>query len=224
MCAAGNSGSSRAHSASDRSVRQVCVCMAAVYLTLPFPFFPGSQTASDTNEDDRTKKMLNLEPATARVISTLIQLGKRRQILEIGTSNGYSTIWLAAAAQPHGGHVVSVDRDPAKHVLADRNLRRAGIRGAVTLQEGDATRVVADLPGPFDCVFFDADRLSVPTQLVALLPKLSPEVLLLHDNVLSHPDEIAEYLALVERLPDFEHMIVPVGKGLSLAYRAGQAA
>lgn len=177
--------------------------------------------ANDANEDNRAKKVLNLEPATARLMSTLIQLGKRRQILEIGTSNGYSTIWLAMAAQPHGGSVVSIDRNPAKHTLADENLRRAGVRGAVTLYEGDATHIVAELPGPFDCVFFDADRLSAPAQLTALLPKLSPDALLLHDNALSHPDEIAEYLTMIERLPDFDHIIVPVGKGLSVAYRAG---
>lgn len=177
--------------------------------------------ANDANEDDRAKKMLNLEPVTARFTSMLIQLGKRRSILEIGTSNGYSTIWLAAAAQAHGGTVVSVDRDPAKHLLADENLRRAGLRHVVTLNHGDATHIVAELPGPFDCVFFDADRRSAPAQLSALLPKLSPDALLLHDNALSHPDEIAAYLAMVERLPDFDHVIVPVGKGLSVAYRAG---
>ncbi|MGE5333434.1 MAG: O-methyltransferase [Nitrososphaerota archaeon] len=177
--------------------------------------------ANDTNAGDRAKKMLNLEPITAQFISTLIQLGKRRSILEIGTSNGFSTIWLAAAAQPHGGHIVSVDRDPAKHTLADENLRRAGLRDAVTLQQGDATQIVDSLREPFDCVFFDADRYSAPAQLQALLPKLSPDVLLLHDNALSHPEEIAEYLALVGRLPGFDHTIVPIGKGLSVAYRAG---
>ncbi|HEU5349626.1 MAG TPA: class I SAM-dependent methyltransferase [Ktedonobacterales bacterium] len=182
--------------------------------------YAAGQT-NDADEDNRAKKMLNLEPATAQLISTLIQLGKRHQILEIGTSNGYSTIWLATAAQPHGGSVVSIDRDPAKHTLADENLRRAGVRGAVTLHVGDATQIVAELPGPFDCVFFDADRLSAPAQLTALLPKLSPDVLLLHDNALSHPDEIAGYLAMVERLPDFDQIIVPIGKGLSVAYRAG---
>jgi predicted O-methyltransferase YrrM len=89
----------------------------------------------------------------------------------------------------------------------------------VTLMTGDATLLVADLLGPFDCVFFDADRVSAPTQLAALLGTLSPDALLLHDNALSHPAEIADYLVMVDRLPDFDHTVVPIGKGLSVAYR-----
>jgi predicted O-methyltransferase YrrM len=180
--------------------------------------------ANDAREEDRGGKMLNLEPATARLVSMLIRLGKRRRILEIGTSNGYSTIWLAWAAQSHGGHVISIDRDPAKHALADENLRRAGLRDAVELITGDAAGIIATLPGPFDCIFFDADRRSAPAQLAALLPRLAPDAPIMHDNALSHPDEIAAYLAMVEGLPNCEHVIVPVGKGLSVAHRQATAA
>ena len=71
-------------------------------------------------------------------------------------------------------------------------------------------------------MFFDADRRSAPEQLRLLLPKLTPDALLLCDNVLSHPAEVAEYLAAVEALPDFQHVVVPIGKGLSMAHRLGQ--
>jgi len=94
-----------------------------------------------------------------------------------------------------------------------------GLREVVDLRRGDATGLVASLAGPFDCVFFDADRYSAPAQLHALLPKLTPDVLLLADNALSHPDEIAGYLRALEALPDFERVVVPAGKGLSVAYR-----
>jgi len=118
-----------------------------------------------------------------------------------------------------GGHVISIDRDEHKQALADANLRRAGLRDVVELIHGDATQVVAELAGPFDCVFFDADRLSAPSQLALLLPKLTADAFLFADNVLSHPQEIADYLAAVEALPQFDHLVVPVGKGLSIAYR-----
>jgi predicted O-methyltransferase YrrM len=68
-------------------------------------------------------------------------------------------------------------------------------------------------------VFFDADRRSAPEQVAALLPKLAPDAFLLADNVLSHPDEIAGYMAALEGLPDFDRVVVPIGKGLSVAYR-----
>lgn len=176
---------------------------------------------NDAREQERSKKMLNLEPDTAQLLRILLGSSKRRSLLEIGTSNGYSTIWLAWTVAPHGGRVVSIDRSPQKQKLADANLRRAGLREVVDLRCGDATEIVESLPGPFDCVFFDADRYSAPAQLHALLPKLTPDVLLLADNVLSHPGEIASYLQALEALPDFERVVVPVGKGLSVAYRAG---
>jgi predicted O-methyltransferase YrrM len=115
--------------------------------------------------------------------------------------------------------VISIDRDEHKLALADANLYQAGLRDVVELICGDATQVVADLTGPFDFVFFDADRLSAPSQLALLLPKLTADVLLLADNALSHSQEIAAYLSAVQALPQFDHLVIPIGKGLSMAYR-----
>jgi len=174
---------------------------------------------NDAREEDRSHKMLNLEPDTAHLISILIRSSQRKHLLEIGTSNGYSTIWLAAAVKATSGRVISIDRDADKQAMADANLRRAGLRDLVELIAGDATEIVKTLVGPFDLVFFDADRLSAPAQLQLLLPKLTAGALVLADNVTSHPDQIADYLAAIQALPDFDHMVVPVGKGLSIAYK-----
>lgn len=179
---------------------------------------------NDVHQEDRRQKMLNLEPETARFLSVLVRSSRRTRILEIGTSNGYSTLWLAWSVAQTGGQVISVDRDSTKHALAATNLLRAGLRDRVELRCGDATAIVADLAGPFDCIFFDADRYSAPDQLALLLPRLTPDVLLLADNVLSHPAEIAGYLEAVQKLADFEHMVLPVGKGLSMAYRTQSTA
>jgi predicted O-methyltransferase YrrM len=85
--------------------------------------------------------------------------------------------------------------------------------------------MAANLPGPFDCVFFDADRISAPEQLRLLLPKLERDVLLLADNILSHPEEVAGYLKEFEQLPEFVTTTVTVGKGLHIAWRgAGSVA
>jgi predicted O-methyltransferase YrrM len=176
---------------------------------------------NDAREQERRKKMLNLEPDTAHLISLLVRSSGRKQLLEIGTSNGYSTIWLAWAAAITGGRVTSIERDEAKQASAEANLRRAGLRDRVDLLLGDATETVRTLAGPFDFVFFDADRHSAPDQLALLQSKLTAGALVLADNVHSHPDEIAAYLAAVDALPDFDHMVLSVGKGLSLAYKTG---
>jgi predicted O-methyltransferase YrrM len=180
--------------------------------------------AHDAGEDEHRRRRLNLEPETAQLVAVLVRSGRRSRILEIGTSNGYSTIWLAWAVRPAGGTVTSIERDAGRQAEAAENLRRAGLLDAVRLLHGDATEVVAGVEGPFDCVFFDADRVSAPDQLRLLLPRLLPDALLLADNVLSHPDEIAGYLAAIEELPDFERLVVPIGKGLSVAHRAEEPA
>jgi predicted O-methyltransferase YrrM len=174
---------------------------------------------NDTQEQARNKKMLNLEPETAQFLHILIRSSHRTRLLEIGTSNGYSTIWLAWAMSLTGGRVISIDRDTDKQAQADENLRFTGLRDLADLKCGDATDIVADLAGPFDCVFFDADRYSAPAQLSLLMPKLTPDVFLLADNVHSHPAEIAGYLSALESLPHFDRLILPIGKGLSIAYR-----
>ncbi len=174
---------------------------------------------NDAHEQDRSKKMLNLEPDTAQLISILVRSSQRKKLLEIGTSNGYSTIWLAWAARVTEGHVISIDRDEQKLLQADINLQRAHLREYVDLFHGDATEILTTFPGSFDFVLFDADRISAAKQLALLLPKLAQDVFVLADNALSHPDEIADYLAAIKVAQGFEHMIIPVGKGLSVAYR-----
>lgn len=180
---------------------------------------------NDAVQPDRARKMLNLERDTAELVFLLVRAAGRQRVLEVGTSSGYSTIWLALALEGAGGTppLVSIERDPDKQQQAANALRWAGLDDRVSLVLGDATAAVADLPGPFDCVFFDADRISAPEQLRLLLPKLDPDCLLLADNALSHPGEVAGYRAVVESLPGFACTIVSVGKGLHVAVRKGGA-
>src|ERR687889_811855 len=173
----------------------------------------------DTRQERHDDRLRNLEPETAALLAVLVRSGRRRSLLEIVTSNGYSTIWLAWAAEATGGRVTSVEMDPGSQGVDDENLCRGGLRDPVDLKLGDATEGVEDLPGPFDLVFFYADRVSAPAQLKLLVPKLAPEVMILADNVLSHPEEVAGSLQALERLPGFDRLVVPVGKGLSIAYR-----
>src|ERR1700730_2217675 len=172
----------------------------------------------DAAESEHSRKLLNLEPDTAELLSILARSSGARCALEIGTSNGYSTIWLAASIGPAGGRVTSIDRSQEKHRMARENLSAAGLSEYVDLQFGDATEVVKTLPGPFDFVFFDADRKSAPAQLTLFLPNLASAALSLADNVFSHPAEFADYLALVKSLKHLQHVVVPVGKGLSVAF------
>src|SRR5579859_3386063 len=95
--------------------------------------------AHDAGEAEHSRRRLNLEADTARLVAILVRSGRRSRVLEIGTSNGYSTIWLAWAVRGAGGTVTSIERDAGKQAEAAENLRRAGLLGAVRLIHGDAT-------------------------------------------------------------------------------------
>jgi predicted O-methyltransferase YrrM len=179
--------------------------------------------SNDARETDRARRMLNLERSTAELIHILVLSSARKRILEIGTSNGYSALWLGSALRkiPQAQPLLTIEHDAGKVQQARLNIANAGFSETITVHEGSATEIVRNLPGPFDCVFFDADRISAPEQLHILLPKLERDVLLLADNILSHPEEVAGYLREFEHLPEFVTSTVTVGKGLHIAYRTG---
>jgi predicted O-methyltransferase YrrM len=176
----------------------------------------------DVQESQHSRRLLNLEQVTAELIRMLLLCSQRKRVLEIGTSNGYSAIYLASTLRDIRGasSLITIERDSSKALMAEQNFRRANLQAGIDLRIGSATEIVKDLTGPFDCVFFDADRVSAPEQLQLLLPKLTGDALLLADNVLSHPEQIQGYIRMFDQLPDFTTSVVPIGKGLHVAYRS----
>jgi predicted O-methyltransferase YrrM len=172
----------------------------------------------DAAQADRLDRYRNVEPETAELLGVLIRAAGARRILELGTSNGYSTIWLADAAQSTGGHILSVELDPGRTELARANLAAAGLEDRVELRTEDAGAVLAEAgDGAWEFVFLDAERPAYPGYLPELLRALAPRGVLAIDNVLSHADELVEFTALIEREPRLTQTVVPVGAGLRLA-------
>ncbi len=120
---------------------------------------------NDALEGDPARKFLTLDPHTASAVSGFLRAAGARRILEIGTSVGYSTIWLAWSVRPMSGEVITLDRSAEKQTQARQNLLDAGLLDVVEFRCGDATEIVKTLSGPFDAVFFDADRVSAPRNL-----------------------------------------------------------
>ncbi len=172
----------------------------------------------DAAQADRLDRFRNVEPDTAELLGVLIRASGARRILELGTSNGYSTIWLADAARATGGRVVSVDVDASRTELARGNLAAAGLGDRVELRIEDAASTLAAAPeGAWEFVFLDAERPAYPGYLPDLVRTLAPGGLLAIDNVQSHADELVEFTALIEREPRLTQTVVPVGAGLRLA-------
>jgi len=176
---------------------------------------------NDARETARPRRMLNITPDTGRLLWILIRQASARRILEVGTSNAYSTIWLADAARATGGRVTTLEANPAKVTMARENLARAGLLDLVEIVEGRAADTLARLPGPFDFVFLDADRPSYATYLELAVPRLVTGGLLVADNVVSHAAELVDYLARVKSHPALFSVTVPVGKGEEISYKLG---
>jgi predicted O-methyltransferase YrrM len=180
----------------------------------------------DAAEPDRLRKRRNLEPASARLLWALVGMTHARDVVEIGTSNAYSTIWLADALGATGGHVVSVDvaRDPdaeANLAAATTSAGDAGMAARVKLRLSDGGTYLATLPdASVDLLFLDAERVEYPGWWPHPVRVLRRPGVLAVDNVLSHPGEVDSFLALVDGEPEMSGVTVDVGKGLFLAWRA----
>jgi predicted O-methyltransferase YrrM len=174
---------------------------------------------NDARETARPRRMLNITRDTGRLLWILVKATGATRILEVGTSNAFSTIWLADAARSTGGHVTTLELDPAKIALARRNLATAGLDGVVDIVEGPAADSLAALPGPFDLVFLDADRASYLVYLELVIPKLRTGAMLIADNATSHAHELQDYLARVKSHPQLFAVTVPIGNGEEIALK-----
>ena len=178
-------------------------------------------TDNDAVISDRPRRMLNITRDTGEFLSVLVRATSARRVLEIGTSNGYSTLWLAEAARAIGGAVTTVELADYKVGLARENFRRSGLASHIALVQDDAGRVLeraAD--ASVDLIFLDSERPEYPGWWPHLRRVLRPGGLLVVDNATSHPAEMAPFVALVRADSDFTTSLVPVGNGEFLAVKA----
>ncbi|GAA1689094.1 class I SAM-dependent methyltransferase [Fodinicola feengrottensis] len=170
--------------------------------------------AWDGKEPDRLKRRRNVDPGAAAFLITLIRAIPAPRVLEIGTSNGYSTIWLADACAAVGGRVTTVDTDPVTQADAAANIAAAGLADRVDLKIADGGQFLADLPDDsVDLLFLDAERTEYPRWWPHPLRVIRPGGLLVADNATSHPDEIAPLAKLLADAPNCYSTLVPVGSG-----------
>ena len=175
--------------------------------------------AHDADQDDRLLRFRNLEPETAELLALLIRSTRAHSILEIGTSNGYSTIWLADAAEATEGTLLSIDIDPERTAMARANLDTAGLAAELRTEDAAQTLQHAN-DGRWDFIFLDAERPSYASYWPNLLRTLRPSGgLLAIDNVLSHAEEVIDVTRLIDGEPSVESVLVPIGAGVRFVVR-----
>jgi predicted O-methyltransferase YrrM len=175
----------------------------------------------DAAQADRLDRWRVLEPDAGRLLWFLVQALPARTIVEIGTSRGVSTLWLADAARSIDGHVLTVDTDEAAQDAARDSLRAAGLVDRVTFRRGDGGAALADLAeGSVDLLFLDAERVEYPSWWPHPMRVLRSGGVLVADNATSHAAEIAPLRALIQAEPGLVTTTIGVGKGELMALRS----
>jgi len=139
------------------------------------------------------------------------------EVLEIGGSRGYSSIWLGAGVRHFGGRVLSLEADPVKIEAWERNVAEAGLEETVELLPGDAFATLLEIEDVFDIVFIDAEKDDYERLFELSRDKVEPGGLFVADNVLSHEDTLGAYAQARQADPTLESLTVPLDRGLELS-------
>ena len=139
------------------------------------------------------------------------------EVLEIGGSRGYSSIWFGAGVRYLGGRVLSLEADPAKVESWRRNVAEAGLEEWVELVEGDAFETLPGIEDVFDVIFIDAEKEDYERLFELARDKAEPGGVVIADNVLSHADPLAAYSKARQSDPSLESLTLPLDRGLELS-------
>lgn len=169
----------------------------------------------DLKQADRLHRYRNIEPESGRFLSMLIRAQQSKSILEIGTSTGYSTLWLAEAARQTQAMITTLEVDAERVAQAKQYATEIDLADLINFKVIDAQVYLKEEQEIFDFILLDAER----DAYVSYWPHLSRLLkakggLLVVDNVISHAAEVEEFIALIQQDPRFIMSIVPIGAGL----------
>jgi predicted O-methyltransferase YrrM len=180
----------------------------------------GQGREHDAREQDRLARLRNLEPETAALLAVLVRTVRPRRMLELGTSNGYSTVWLADAARAVDAVLVSVEIAPQRSDQARANLTAAGLEAWAELRSDDAEEILArSSEEDWNLVFLDAERSAYTRYWPNLVRVLAPGGLLVVDNAVSHAGELSGFREQIAADARVMQALVPVGAGALLVVK-----
>jgi predicted O-methyltransferase YrrM len=159
----------------------------------------------------------NVGRPTAELLYIFTRLLRPKHVVEVGTANGYSAIILGSAVKDFGGSVITMERNGNCAENAQKNILAAGLQDVVTVLPGSAYKILDRLPGPFDMVFLDATKQEYLGYFERVKSKLSPAGLLIADNIISHEQELGDFMRIVCGDIHFSSTVLQVGSGLLVA-------
>ena len=169
----------------------------------------------DSTQADRIARFRNIEPESAQFLAQLVHIQQTQQILEIGTSTGYSTLWLAYAAQQVNARLTTLEIDAERSQQAASHLADFNLSNGVEFWVGDAAEYLKQSQAIFDFILLDAERDAYVDYWPDLkrLMCVSRGVLVV-DNVLSHADQVTDFIAIIQQDEQFNLSTLAIGAGL----------
>jgi len=173
---------------------------------------PGGR---DGGEDQR---MRAIGPETGQLLNILARSIESPTILELGTSFGYSGIWLGEAARASGGRLITMERHEYKSAYAREMSEKSGLSDVIDFRVGDAVSMIAKIEGGFDFVFVDLWKDLYVACLEAFYPKLNPGAIIVADNmIMPGSDEVKAYARAIRAKPGITSVLLPVGSGIEVS-------
>ena len=169
----------------------------------------------DASQSDRIARYRNIESESAELLNILIRAKQAKNILEIGTSTGYSTLWLANVAKATGGHVTTLEIDEARTNIAKANAFSFELNEWIDFKVTDAKAYLNECADEFDFILVDAERDAYCDYWLDLQRLLKANGgLMIVDNVISHAHEVEKFIEVVKQHPSFISTTLAVGAGL----------
>jgi predicted O-methyltransferase YrrM len=171
--------------------------------------------------EKNSEEFWNVPREVGQLLYFLVRAKGAKKVLEIGTSNGYSGIWLAKAARANGGKLITVESHAGRFGMAEGNFAEAGLSDSIMQIAGHAPEVFPTVPeineGGFEVIFMDATKAQHIEYLRALLPLMKQGALLIADNVLSHAEKMQGFVELISQMPEMTGEVLKIGDGVLIA-------
>jgi len=189
------------------------------------------EVLSELEMQDQKERMRNLpsaerikamDPDAAKLLSILAASNKAKNIVEVGSGVGYSTLWLAYAASLTGGKVLACELDPTTAETLRANVEQAGMSAYVQILVGDARDTLRQREEPVDFLFLDAQKDLYETYFDVVYKRMGVGALVVADNVTSHADELLDFITYMQNHPSLESVSVPLGRGLEVTVKTAE--
>lgn len=165
----------------------------------------------------------NISRATANFLNMLIKISGAKNVVEVGTSNGYSGVWIAKALKETGGHLTTIEYYEKRIVLAQENFRKCEVDDVITIKQGSACEVLEEICAQddfrIDLAFIDANKGEYIKYFDIINPKLKKGGIIAADNITSHAQKVAPFVEKIKSDPNYQVEILDLPAGLLLAYK-----